>query len=305
MKRLIPTLVLLIVAIGGFWYAKSHNFFREKTDDVKALVTTVKADDVQDVSLQTADGKQTELQRGDGASWTMTKPAALPVDSNSVEGWIDSYNALTYEAKVEEGADLAKYGLDKPKQLYKLTMKNGPVHTVRVGMPLAISGYSYVSVDDGKTVYQVSDQTLSGIGKAPVDFQVKGPVKFDYDKVTSLSLTWKGQSWSLTKSDKDKAAADASWKLGGKDMKGADASPVLSDFLALTTQQEAKPASSFNMTAPDFSADLTETDGGSSKTTKYVGRIDGDNVWLLKQGDAWAYAVPLKSVQDLADKGKQ
>jgi hypothetical protein len=304
MKRLIPTLVLLIVCIGGFWYAKSHNFFREKQDDVKSLVASVKADDVQSISLQTADGKQTELQRGDTA-WTMTKPASLPVDSNLVEGWIQSYNTLTFETKVEDNADLAKYGLDKPKQMYVLTMKNGPVHTIRVGMPVAIQGYSYVSVDDGKTVYQVSDQSLSALGKAPVDFQVKSPVKFDYDKVTALQVTWKGQTWSLTKTDKDKSAADASWKLGSKNLKGSDATPVMDAFLFLETQQEAKPASSFNMTAPDFSADLTETEGGTDKTTKYVGRLDGDNVWLLKQGDAWAYAVPAKSIQDLADKGKQ
>jgi hypothetical protein len=302
MRRLIPTLVLLIVCIGGYWYAASHNFFREQTDTVKTLVASVKTDDVQSVSLQMADGAPTELQRAaDGKAWTMTKPTALPVDDNSVDGWIQSYNALTFEAKVEDNADLAKYGLDKPKQVYKLTMKNGPVHTVSVGSPLAIQGYSYVSVDDAKTVYQVSDQTLQGIGKAPVDFQVKGPVKFDYDKVVSLAIKWKDQAWTLTKTDKDKPAADASWKLGSKDLKGSDATPILDAFLFVETQVEAKPASAINMTPPDFTADVTQTD----TTVKYVGKIDGDNVWLLRQGDSWAYAIPAQSLQDLADKGKQ
>ncbi|MFC0211014.1 DUF4340 domain-containing protein [Paenibacillus chartarius] len=308
MKRLIPTLLLLIVCIGGFWYAKSQDFFREKQDDaVKTLAASVKAEDVQTVSLLGADGKVTELQRNaDGKSWTMTKPGALPVEGGLVDGWISSYSLLTYEAKVEDNADLAKYGLDKPKQQYKITLKDGTARSVTVGNPVAVPGYSYVSVDDGKTVYQVSDQSLSGIGKAPVDFQVKGPVKLDYDKVTGLTVTWKGASWSLTKTDKDKAAAEAAWKLGDKELKGADATTVLSSFLFLETKLEAKPAGNVGTAAPDFTAELTESgDGGAAVTTKYTGRADGDNVWLVKEGDAWAYAIPVTSVQELADQGKK
>jgi hypothetical protein len=303
MKRLIPTLLLVILCIGGYWYASSKNFFREKPAEPKTLVTGVKSENVQSVTL-TNDGQETELKLGDGNKWTMTKPSALPIDGDLVTGWADSFNTLTYEAKVEDAAsDLSKYGLDKPKQSYTLAFKDGSSRTVDVGNPLAIQGYSYVNVDGGKTVYQVSDQTIQSLAKQPVDFQLKGPVKFDYDKVTSMQVTWKDASWTLQKVDKDKPAADAAWKLGAKDLKGADASPIMDALLFLSTQIEAKPAAAANGT--DFKAVVTETDNGKDTTTTYTGKVDGDNVWIAKQGDSWAYAIPSKSIQDLADKGKQ
>lgn len=303
MKRLIPTLLLVILCIGGYWYASSKNFFREKPPEAKTLVTGVKSQDVKSVSLKTADGKETALSR-DGDKWTMTKPGALPIDGDLVTGWADSFNTLTYESKVEDSAaDLAKYGLDKPKQAFVLSFKDGSTRSVNVGIPLAIPGYSYVNVDGGKTVYQVSDQELTSLAKQPADFQVKGPVKFDYDKVTSMQVTWKDQSWTLSKTDKDKSAAEAAWKLGTKDLKGADASPIMDALLFLSTTAEAKPAAAAN--GSDFKAVVTETDSGKETATTYTGRIEGDNVWIAKQGDAWAYAIPTKSIQDLADKGKQ
>lgn len=304
MKRLIPTLLLVILCIGGYWYASSKDFFREKPAETKTLVTGVKSQDVQSVSLKAADGKETALSRADGDKWSMSKPGALPIDGDLVTGWAESFNTLTYESKVEEAAaDLAKYGLDKPKQVYALTFKDGSTRSVNVGNPLAIPGFSYVNVDGGKTVYQVSDESLTSLAKQPADFQVKGPVKFDYDKVTSMQVDWKGTSWTLSKADKDKPAAEAAWKLGSKDLKGADASPIMDALLFLSTQAEAKPAAAANGT--DFKAVVTETDNGKDTSTTYTGRVEGDNVWIAKQGDSWAYAIPAASIQELADKGKQ
>lgn len=303
MKRLIPTLLLVALCVGGYWYASSKDLFRENPAEVKTLVAAVKSQDVQSVTLA-MDGKETALSRTDGDKWTMSKPRALPIDADLVTGWAESFNMLTYETKVEENAaDLAKYGLDKPRRSYTLGFKNGSTRTVSVGNPLAIPGYSYVNVDGGKVVYQVSDQSLGNLAKQPVDFQVKGPVKFDYDKVTSMQITWKGESWTLSKTDKDKPAAEAAWKLGAKELKGADASPIMDSLLFLSTREEAQPAAAAS--GADFTAVVTETDSGKESMATYTGRIDGDNVWIAKQGDAWAYAMPLQSIQELADKGKQ
>jgi hypothetical protein len=304
MKRLIPTLLLVLVCIVAYWYASSHNFFREKKDEVKQLTASVKKEDVQSFSINTPNG-QIELQRSD-KDWKMTKPSDIPLNVSSVEGWLDSFGLVTYEAKVEDNAaDLAKYGLDKPKQTFKVTMKNGSAQTLLIGDPLPIQGYYYAKMDGSNTVYQVGEQQITSLGKTQVDFMQKSPVKFDYDKVTGMQLNWKGQKWALTKTEKDKSAAEAKWKLGGKELKGSDVSPILDKFLFLETQQVAKPASQVKIDSPDLYVELTETDNGKDKTTMYQGKIDGGNVWLVKQGDAWAYAIPTQSIQELADKGKQ
>ena len=61
MKRFIPTILLVVICIGGFWYASSKDFFQEKKDEPKSLLT-LKQEDVQAVSVKTEE-QQIDLSR--------------------------------------------------------------------------------------------------------------------------------------------------------------------------------------------------------------------------------------------------
>jgi hypothetical protein len=300
MKRFIPTVLLLLVCVGAFWYASSQNFFREKQVLPQTLIT-VKKEDVQAVSVQSADN-QVELQRKDNG-WSMTKPSALPLSSSLIESWIDSLGLVTQNKVVEENAaDLAKYGLDKPAQVYKVTMKDGSTRLIQVGEPLPIQGYFYTKVEGSNAVYQVSEQTLTALNKAPIDFMDASPVKLDEDQVQSVKVTWKGQNWNLVKSDKDKAAAGANWKLGEKELKGTDATQLLDKLIFLSTKELAKPAAQVQQTAPELKVEISLSANGSDSAIIYQGKIDQDKVWVAKQGDEWAYAIPVADIQAIADQ---
>jgi hypothetical protein len=296
MKKLIPTLLLVIVCIGAFWYASSKDFFREKTVQPITLAS-IKKEEVQTIGIQTPD-TQVELARK-GTGWDMTKPSALPLNNNLVEGWIDAYALLTSDKVIEDNAsDLAKYGLDKPAEVYKITLKDGSVKTIQVGEALPIQGYFYAKVEGSPAVYQVGEQALSSLKKAPLDFMDTAPLKFDNDKVQSAKITWKGQSWTLTKTDKDKPAAGAAWKLGGKDLIGTDATTLLDKLTLLQTAELVKPSKDVAMTAPELQMEVTMAD--NAKDT-YQGKLEQDKLWLVKQGGAWAYALPAADIQALAD----
>jgi hypothetical protein len=296
MKKLIPTLLLVIVCIGAFWYASSKDFFREKTVQPTKLAS-INKEEVQTIGIQTQEN-QVELARK-GTGWDMTKPSALPLNTNLVEGWIDAYALLTSDKVIEENAsDLVKYGLDKPAEVYKATLKDGSVKTIQVGTALPIQGYFYVKVEGSPAVYQVGEQALSGLKKAPMDFMDAAPLKFDNDKVQSAKITWRGQSWTLTKTDKDKPAAGAAWKLGDKELKGTDAITLLDKLTFLHTAELVKPSKDVAMTAPELQMEITMAD--NAKDT-YQGKLEQDKLWLVKQGGAWAYALPAADIQALAD----
>jgi hypothetical protein len=296
MKKLIPTLLLVIVCIGAFWYASSKDFFREKPVEPTTLAS-IKNDDVQTIGIQTPENQVELARKSDG--WVMTKPSVLPLNSNLVEGWIDSYALLTSDKVIEEHAsDLAKYGLDKPAEVYKATLKDGSVKTIQVGEALPIQGYFYAKVEGSPAVYQVGEQAISGLKKAPLDFMDAAPLKFDNDKVQSAKITWKGQSWTLTKTDKDKPAAGAAWKLGDKDLVGTDVVTLLDKLTFLQTAELVKPSKDAAMTAPELQVEVTMAD--NTKDT-YQGKLDQDKLWLVKQSGEWAYALPAADIQALAD----
>ncbi|KRE73538.1 DUF4340 domain-containing protein [Paenibacillus sp. Soil750] len=299
MKRFIPTILLVVICIGGFWFASSKDFFQEKKDEPKSLLI-LKQEDVKAVTVKTEE-EQIELSRTT-TGWDMQKPAAAPINSNQVDSWLDMLGLVTSTKLVEDQAtNLAEYGLDKPVGTYEVTLKDGSKQGLLVGTALPIEGFSYVQVEGSSAVYQVSDQSLTSLNKTPVDFADTSPIHQENDKVQSVKLTWKGQSWTLSKIDKDKVAADASWKLGDKEMKGTEASPLLDQLIFLHTGELPQAAAQKPTTGGELKLEIAMTVDGKDVTDVYEGKLSGEQVWLAKQGGQWAYSLAAEDIQKLAD----
>ncbi|MDB5052174.1 MAG: hypothetical protein JWM44_224 [Bacilli bacterium] len=308
MKRLLPTLILVLVCIGGFWYASSHSFFKEKAVEPQKL-TTVQSADINAVQLQTVDAASgtaslIELTKS-GTDWQMAKPATYTVNHLSVEGWNDAFSALTYDSKVGDNpTNLADFGLADPKQFFKVTLKDGTVKNLLVGNPLPVAGHVYAKLADAPAVYELSDQALQSITKQPLDFIETNAVQLKYDNVKSIQVEWKGAKWLLDKAQADKTVLESTWKLDGKDLKANEGTAILDKVVALATAQLPKAASDIKMDAPELRITVTESAAGKEAATTYIGKVDQENVWIVKQGDAWAYSVPTANVQAVYDASK-
>ncbi len=232
----------------------------------------------------------------------MKKPAAAPINTNQVGSWLDAFGLVTSTKLVEDQvSNLSKYGLDKPVGTYEVTLKDGSKKGLLVGTALPIEGFSYVQVEGSPAVYQVSDQSLSALSKEPVDFADTSPVQFENDKVQSVKLTWKGQTWTLTKTDKDKVAAEANWKLGDKELKGADANPLLDELIFLHSAELPQPAAQKPTAGGELKVELGLSVDGKEVTEIYEGKLSQEQVWLAKQGGQWAYLLTAADIQKLAD----
>ncbi|SDP21905.1 protein of unknown function [Paenibacillus sp. yr247] len=299
MKRFVPTILLVVICIGGFWYASSKDFFQEKKDEPKSLLT-LKQEDVKSLTVQKEE-QQIELARnGDG--WDMKKPAAVPINTNQVGSWLDALGLVTSTKLVEDQvSNLSKYGLDKPVGTYEVLLKDGSKKGLKVGTALPIQGFSYVQAEGSPAVYQVSDQSLSGLSKSPVDFADTSPFHFENDKVQSVKVTLKGQTWTLAKTDKDKVAAEANWKLGDKELKGADANPLLDELIFLHSAELPQPSAQKPTAGGELKVELGLSVDGKEVNEIYEGKLSQDQVWLAKQGGQWAFQLTTADVQKIAD----
>ena len=72
----------------------------------------------------------------------------------------------------------------------------------------------------------------------------------------------------------------------------------------MSTGELVKPAAA-PKASPELRIEVKETAAGKDATTVYTGAVEGDNVLITKQGDAWSYSIPAATIQELSDTGKK
>ncbi|GAB2719331.1 DUF4340 domain-containing protein [Paenibacillus thermoaerophilus] len=291
-RKLLPTIILVVLCVAGFLYAKSEDFFRKQEEQPDKLAA-VSVGDVTGVSIRPKDGEELALEKRDGG-WEMTKPSAIPVSASAVESWIGSYADLPFEKPVDENPqDLAKYGLgDGAYAVYEVKLADGSTRRITVGDILPTANARYVKLSDQPAVYRLDESKLQTLSKTQLDFMNKDVIDMEYSKLKSITYTWKGAMYEITKNDASKATYESDWTVNGKTVKGADIDSAFVKLMFLETDQLAKPSADVSLDSPEMTVEIvTEAEGKETRKT-YVGKTDGDNVWLAEQGGKWAYAVP-------------
>lgn len=300
MKKFLPTLILLIVLIGGYAYAKSENFFKEEVKTDQELFA-VKSADVKELKLGTGETAVQLKRTEDG--WEMTAPEAYPVEAYAADAVADSFGALTVKGVVDEApANLGEFGLAEPLQQVEAVLADGSKKTLLIGNPLPVSGTSYIKTGDANTVYEADDTMLANISKTAEDFLDKSVFNVEYDKVSAIELEWKGEKWTLTKSDPAKKAYESAWKLGDKELKPEEGSGVLDQLIFLSTDRLPKKRAEVDWTAHELKVTITQTEGAPAI---YEGKIDNQLVRVAKTDGPFAFALGASDMDAVADKLKE
>lgn len=306
MKKLAPTLILVIVCIGLFWFAASRDFFREK-EEVPQVLMEVKASEASSL-IVTVDGETTEIKRTvDGDEWVMVQPDAFPLNQNQVDSWFTYVNGITQDMVVESDAeDLAKYGLAEPRIQLEVKLVDGRNRKLLVGDEAPVTGYVYARIDDGRTIYRVGQSSVNSAAKPTIEFIDRNPLKYDMSQVTMIQASWQGEQWTLTKSDKDKTAYESAWKLerkqDTKEMTGSDSSTMLSDARFWSTDQWPRRVSDLDVDTAELVIEVTE-DSGEKQV--YKGKVQDDEVWLFQSDSTWAYAISKASVEEWFNRNQE
>ncbi|MBG9734601.1 DUF4340 domain-containing protein [Paenibacillus alvei] len=321
-KKLIPTLLLVLVFIVGYVYASSHDFFRSKKEDTPLSLLSLQEQDVNSFTITgVKDGSKVSFHKKNG-QWEMTEPNAYPLNTYPVQDWLSLLTKVKAESVVEEQADhLEKYGLDKPEWTFEAIGADGAKHTIKIGNESPISGTYYALVNDQGKVYQVSESEWSGLKRSTYDFVLKEPITFPLERVEQFVWSYGGKTYTLnplkeskpSQADKKQDTTTAGegesdqaeqteqteldWQLQGKPITEDKASVLMNQFRDWSTNElpkQKKELMGGKPRNPDWKLELSlkPDEISSAEKKSYEGYVIGDKVWIIPQGEAWAFAVP-------------
>lgn len=154
----------------------------EGTPTVIATVTSTKLEDVQEIRVQTADGKQVVVQRGDNGAWNLVQPETAEADRSRITALVSQLLLRPPERRISDDVGaISQYGLDKPRFEVAIKTANGD-ETYEFGQSNPNQTAIYMQRQGSPTVW-----LMSGLQSTLQDFVERPPKAPTSPTPTALS----------------------------------------------------------------------------------------------------------------------
>lgn len=305
MKRLIPTLLALVLLIAGFWYVKSQDFFREPATTQLPLFDLL-TDQVDTIDLQYEDQAITLTRSEDGAGWTDQELLAYPLDSKKIENWLTGMLAATDDGVVEEAipGNLADFGLEPPARKLTVTLADGTEQTIQVGNEMPVRGHHYLIKSGESKLYQISNEPLDTLFRDRLYFTDTRVMPYELSGIHSITYTLGEEKWELIRQGDANASYNAPWKLDGHDVGYTDISGILGQTIYMTSEVQPLSVSDMTMDNVHLQIVVEEYVGGELVRHEVVGEVKDEQTALLwEMGKYWGYTVKIDDLEKLYTTG--
>jgi hypothetical protein len=221
MRGLRSTLVLIVVLAGLVGYIYYLNKKGPTTADTKEKAfASVKAEEIEEVQIKSADGQTSRVQKTDGA-WKVVEPEAAPADQEGLSSITSSLATLDIQRVVDDNAsDVKQYGLDPPRIEVAFRAKGDKEpRRVQLGEKTPTGGDLYARFPGQKRVFLVSSFLDTTFNKNTFALRDKSIIKIDRDKVDRLEIAADKKSVTLAKNGME-------WRIVAPIMARADVAAV-------------------------------------------------------------------------------
>lgn len=255
------------------------------------------------------------LERGADGKWTIALPVKERADSAAADrllSQLKNARATSVAAESASGAELAKFGLDKPRGVVTLTVGDKAVKTFAFGVnKTGTTAHDYVQVNGAGPVLEVEASLSSQFEKPLFELRDKLVATFDKDAVKRVAIELAGQDtieYTRTKPAspdggyveeqfaivKPHAAEAKKWKCSG-------ALYALSNLRAAAFVDEHADAKALARFGLDKPARTYTVYGDADKVLARikVGKLEGTRYFVQEGGSTRVDAVEKATVDDL------
>ncbi|WP_018885472.1 DUF4340 domain-containing protein [Paenibacillus massiliensis] len=301
MRKWMPTLLLVVICIAGFWYASSENYFRS-TETVAARLVQQDKSLIREIVIRGKGEEGTDIRLiQDKGAWTMKEPDSYPLNKYGVERWLDTLQtAEAGDVIVANPQDISKYGIDGNHDEIEITDEQGTITKVAFGDTLPTGDQVYARVNEGDMI-SIANNTVTSLLLSYSEFVNTTPFLWDQSEITQLEWEGREASWMLSRS----TTSETEWKLNGASVTNEVASGIADQIKNTVAELPLLPASDLKGAVHQFT--LTVTRSGQDPTEVYQGwTLPNDTkVWVVPPNSNWAYGISASEVSDIGKSANE
>lgn len=183
------TVILLVVFVlvgGYFYFFESRKVPQAEPILEKPRITSIETDDVVRFEARKGDKVVTVIKDEESKQWYLDGPERQVLDMARFNGVVLLFGGpQANRLVVEKAADLSTFGLDKPKLVVTLELKDGSKVQVFLGDRSPDEVYQYVQTSYSDAVYLLD----GGVGDVVENFVASPPVATPTAAPTSPTAT--------------------------------------------------------------------------------------------------------------------
>ena len=163
-RGLMIALAVLVVLLAAYFGMRAWNTAQEEEkqaqeDAEKVYVTDTDPDEITAISYNVGSGDMAFEKDGD--TWYYTADKDFPLSQSYPENMAETLGRVEADRELEDGDELADYGLDDPAYTVEYTDSEGNTTTLYFG---DVTGdYYYVTANDDGVVYTVSTTVIEDL----------------------------------------------------------------------------------------------------------------------------------------------
>jgi hypothetical protein len=196
-------LLLVLAGLGSYiWFVERKKEPKPEGEREKVTVLAVDKAKAKEISLVVASGEAIRLVK-EGSAWKVTAPFAAPADTSAVESMLTSLEKLEAdEVVVEQAANPAEFGLDKPSRTVSAVVEGAPAPLkVEFGAKSPDGSSVYARTASSPKVYLVPQWVEGSFDKKPFDLRDRDLLHVKRDDVRSMEVVGPEGSYSLARTD--------------------------------------------------------------------------------------------------------
>jgi hypothetical protein len=195
--------ILVLAGLGSYiWFVERKQEPKPEGERQKVTVLAVDKAKAKEISLSSAGGETIRLVK-EGAGWKVTAPFAAPADTSAVESMLTSLEKLEAdEVVVEQAANPAEFGLDKPSRTVTAVVEGGKAPlSVEFGAKSPDGSSLYARAAGAPRVYLVPSWVEGTFDKKPFDLRDRDLLHVKRDDVRQLEVAGPEGSYALARTD--------------------------------------------------------------------------------------------------------
>jgi hypothetical protein len=197
--------VALFVLAGLFsyiWFVERKKEPKREGEREKVTVLALEKAKAKEITLAPSGGEAIRLVK-EGTAWKVAAPFAAPADTSAVESMLTTLEKLEAdEVVVEQAANPAEYGLDKPSRKVTAVVEGAPAPlSIEFGGKSPDGSSVYARAGGSPKVFLVPQWTEGSFDKKPFDLRDRDLLHVKRDDVRALEVAGPEGSYSLARTD--------------------------------------------------------------------------------------------------------